>query len=308
MAFPASAAACLMSKGGGSLTPTKSNNSTGRSFFRRNRNETTTTSHNDGGTLQPRNQDHATPAAGVQHHGLAEPLPPYESAVAPTWKRSTKVAMLPLLQPTDGYDYLHDSQAYFRHDYLSVQGSKDTRATPVIFFYHAYRCAVNTSRARRKPRYTDEAENTMVSTPLNAIGPGEVETAVATLFDWTLSWDFVLCMRSRSKGGEHWMADVMLYFNGLSTSGHSIPWNDTSRTKKVEGNDLPSRYRAGKSGKEYLRFTWKFCERSDRPRWGASFTVYYQEVRNLAQGRSEYGSFMELDNPWVFFNDNHTTQ
>ena len=59
-----------------------------------------------------------------------------------------------------------------------------------------------------------------------------------------------------------------------------------------------------------LKFTWKFCERSgsERPRWGASFTIYYKEGGDLAEGRSEYGFFTALDNPWAFFSPKNITQ
>ena len=290
------------------------------------RNKAMTASHNDTAASQAPNglytstptQDHSH-HTGVNHHwgdqenGLAEAPPSYKTAKtlpAPTleWKGPTKVAMLPPICPSDGFFYMHDELHIFRHDHLSVRGSKKPRWLPVLM-YRSIICDVNTSRARRKLGSTNGAENTMVLS-LNAIGPGEIEIPMAMRYDWTTNWDFVLPLRRFSDGGELWMADVCLYFQGLSTSGHDpIPWNDTSRTQRIRGNAIPSRYLAGQCDEEWLKFTWKFCERSqsDCPRWGASFTIYYQEGGEMARGRTEYGFFTALDNPWAFLDPAHIT-
>ena len=268
------------------------------------------------GTFQPPNslsmkqptQDHASAdesPSREQDDGPTEPPPPYASTAAPRWEPSTKVAMLPFRFPTGGSVYSLACLELCRHDHLMVRGTKTSTAL-LVTYYRAFTCYVkNTHRASRRPRHADEAGNIKVPTPLNAIGPGEVQNCVID-FDWTPSWDFVLTARSlaASKTGEEWGAMACLYFRDISASGSdSIPWNDTSRTQKVEGNPLPSKTLAGKPSNEWLTFTWKFCERSlwDCPRWGASFTIYYQAGGNMDKGQSEYGYFTGLDNPWVFF-------
>lgn len=182
-----------------------------------------------------------------------------------------KAASLPVIRPSEEFFYMYDYLHMVDHNHLSVRGSDTTRAMPVLI-YRAIKCRVNTLRARRKPRYTDKSRKTMVFTSVSAIGPGEIERPMGKHHDWTQDWDFIFPMRNRSEGGELWVADACLYFNGLSTSGCvSIPWDDRSSTQKIEANILPSKHERKGLKEKWLEFTWKFCERSDCPRWGGQF-------------------------------------
>lgn len=252
----------------------------------------------------------------LSHIDFTTSPPSYKSATAPSastlaGKRPTKVAMLPLIQPSGGFQYLDDKLHVIGYDHLSVRGSKGVSALPGLV-YGALKCYVNTRRSSQKPRYTDETGKTMVFTPLDAIGPGEVEVPIETYFDWTRDWDSMLSVRGYvyPEGCERSMWDACLYFNGMSPQGcATIPWNDPSRTQRLEGDLLPSN-RHGMLGlkKKWLKFTWKFCERSDHPRWGASITLYYEEYGNTAKGNSRYGSIPALDNPWPLLNPDHALQ
>ena len=72
-------------------------------------------------------------------------------------------------------------------------------------------------------------------------------------------------------------------------------------TERVKSEPIPS----GHGGK-WLKVSWKFSERADRPRWGASITIYYQKKGVLAKGISQSTVLMTLENPWNFFNLTHT--
>ena len=121
----------------------------------------------------------------------------------------SKVASLPFIRPSRGLNYMHDELHMLRHNHLSVRDSESTRAVPVLA-YRAIKCGVNTIRARLKPTRTDTSENPAVPTPLNAIGPGEVERPMGRRFDWTRDWDFLLSMKTYSDDGKQWMADACL--------------------------------------------------------------------------------------------------
>ncbi|SPO01046.1 related to beta-glucosidase [Cephalotrichum gorgonifer] len=262
-----------------------------------------------------RNNFAETPPANADGgHGKAGALSTPSSAAT---SHPIKVASLPFVRPSSGVFYLHDELYMIRHNHLSVQGSDtSTRAMPVLI-YRAMKCGVNTLRARQKAKrsYTDETGNTMLSSsPVNAIGPGEIERPMGKRHDWTQDWDFIFSLRNSSMvDDEQWVADACLYFNGLSIKGgDSIPWNDRSRTQRIDdaGLRLPSKYECKGLKAEWLKFTWKVCERSDPPRWGGSFTIYFQEDGRLAKDeKSPSGGFFKShDNPWAFLKPTHITQ
>ena len=196
---------------------------------------------------------------------------------------------------------MHDELHMVRHNPLSVRDTESTRAVPILA-YRAIKCRVNTLRARLKPTRTDTSENPAVPIPLDAIGPKEVERPIGKCFDWTRDWDFLLSMRTYSEHGKQWMADACLYFKGLRPwSSDAIPWNDLSITERVESDPIPSRH-----GGKCLKASWKFCERADRPRWGAIITIYYQKTGVSATGISGNTVLMTLENPWNFFTRTQT--
>ncbi|SPO04073.1 uncharacterized protein DNG_06756 [Cephalotrichum gorgonifer] len=81
----------------------------------------------------------------------------------------------------------------------------------------------------------------------------------------------------------------------------SIPWSDPSQTQRLEEDALPILL-----PDKRLRFTWKFCERTDRPRWGGCFYVAYKNGGGLATGGGTRPPVATLDRPWEFFDPGKT--
>lgn len=234
--------------------------------------------------------------------GVTEPPPPYESAAAPSTltqgeKGPTRVAMLPFGAPSAGFVYLYRRIDVLKHDHLLIRGSGGPTAMPVRI-YRNMKCCVNEASATQKETGTKPGKTTTIG-PFYDLGPNEIERVSGQRYDWTRDWDFTLFVRNYSKDGLKWMADGCLYFKGLSPADYdAIPWNNPLKTMRVEADALPSKHERKNLQLEWRKFTWKFCERSDSPRWGASFTVYHQEGSVLPT----------FDNPWFFFDSVWTDQ
>ncbi|SPO03115.1 uncharacterized protein DNG_05797 [Cephalotrichum gorgonifer] len=140
--------------------------------------------------------------------------------------------------------------------------------------------------------------------PLDRIGPGEVERTVGGFYDWSRDWDLVLstnnesrALRDGSSTGDEWRTYAQLYFNDLSDLGSdAVPWNDAARTQRLVADVLPR----SDAKKGWLKFTWKFCERSENPRWGARFIIYYKG-RGALVGVDGSGPIAGIERPWRFF-------
>ena len=92
--------------------------------------------HNNTRTFQtPNNLSISKPTkdyAGADGSPGTDDAPPlykslYESAAALRWKRFTKVAMLPVRQPTYGFDYLHYRMHVFNHTYIVLLRLDETK-------------------------------------------------------------------------------------------------------------------------------------------------------------------------------------
>lgn len=128
---------------------------------------------------------------------------------------------------------------------------------------------------------------------LDWIGPGEVERSIPSSYDWTRDWNFAFqgVSQFRYSWGTEFTAYAYIFLNDLSGLGHEgIPWNDVSQTQRLEPYMFPRFVGEDPSG---YKFIWKFCERSDRPRWGASIVIYSSDGSELSS----------TDNPWTFFDD-----
>lgn len=148
--------------------------------------------------------------------------------------------------------------------------------------------------------------------PPSAVGPGEVEHPIPEgQRDWTLDWDYVLNVMNHSRGshtvrGHSWIMSARFYFRDMPPRGlgEAVPWGDPERTERVP-DDAPYR-RVDREPFAWVAFTWKFCERSERPRWAATFTLYFQEGGPLDGDTSELGVVTALDDPWIFFHPAYT--
>ncbi|MBE3047011.1 hypothetical protein IMZ48_31695 [Candidatus Bathyarchaeota archaeon] len=203
-------------------------------------------------------------------------------------KGLTKVAMLPWFGPSPRFQYISDCLGIRKHDYLLVQGSDYRIAEPVIT-YKLIKCTLNKYWATWKPKPKPDIH------PFYDLGPNEIERVAQYQYDWTRDWDFVYSVRIRNFPGPggNWMAEGCMYFKGSLSPADYIPWNDPVKTMRVEADVLPVKY-DNKTLKR--RFTWKFCERSDNPRWGASFTIFYEEGTIIPT----------FDNPWFIFSSAST--
>ena len=250
------------------------------------------------------------------HDGPPEPPPPYTCAAAPPaamllGKSPLRVAMLPPRRPSKGHVYLNEMIYFARHEHLRIQGSHGLRKVP-LFFYHLFKSAGRQVSAGEKPRYTDETETILVFSPLDSLGPGEVDIPIGPGYVWTREWEFMLTVRSESErnAGQVWQADICLYFHGLSPHGDvTIPWKDPSKTRSVGRDAVPRKhinYRY--KGKNWLKFTWKFHEAALYPRWGASINIYYIPTRDSTKGGIHEGPPAAFHNPWTLLNPTSTTQ
>ena len=224
-------------------------------------------------------------------------------------KSPLRVAMLPPRRPTKGHAYLDLEIYIIHHEHLRLQGSLGLRKVPWIF-YHIWKTAGRQVSAGEKPRYTDETETNLVFSPLDSLGPGEMDQATVPGYVWTREWEFMLTVRFQSErnAGQEWQADVCLYFQGLSPHGDvTIPWKDPSKTRSIPGDAIPRKHRSLKGGK-WLKFTWKFHEASLYPRWGASINIHYLPTRDLAKGSIYEGPPVGFHNPWSLLNPTFTTQ
>lgn len=220
--------------------------------------------------------------------------------------------MLPYSRPAKGFDYLHMLRfylgGYIGDSDLSIPGSKSSAASLTVWF-RVMKCAIH--YRTDKPRYTDETETTLVPSPLDRLGPWEVEYPSGAGCEWTREWEFALSIRSNSvdESGLKWQADGCLYFNGLSPHGDvTIPWNDQSKTRSVGKDVSVSRYKHGWRKGNWLKFTWKFSESSPRPRWGAAITVYFPDASDSAKGSGQDELPVDLGNPWALLDRNSTVQ
>lgn len=272
--------------------------------------------------MAPSNKDTLSDTITRPHRrddGPPEPPPPYPGVVplpAPllVGKNPLRVAMLDGDWPVRGFEYLHMLRLYLSryigYSDLSIPGSKGS-VTPLTLCYRSFKCGVHGTAAREKPRYTDETETTLVPSPLDRLGPWEVEHPSGATCDWSREWEFTLSIRSNSidEPGPKWQADGCLYFNGLSPHGDVIiPWNDPFKTRSVGKDVSASRYKHGRRKENWLKFTWKFIESSPRPRWGATITVYFPDASDSVKGSSQDGQSLDLSNPWVLLNPNSTVQ
>lgn len=247
----------------------------------------------------------------LQKDGATEHPPPYERATTLGstrlgGNRAIRVAMLLEFNPSTGFEYLTPYLETF-HDHFLVRGPSSPSATP-IRVYRVLKSLKNTIVARFK--YMDDTRDAMPRSPLDVIGIGEIERSfrLGRVYEWTRDWDFNLSVQNHPNTGEKWMTNGCVYFRGLSPYECIVPWNDPSRTQRVEGGLLPAKYEAEGLKYKWMEFTWKFCERSDNPRWGGSFSLYYQQGGALASGTSIYGVVTGLEDPWVFFSPALTTK
>lgn len=237
---------------------------------------------------------------------------PYKE-VAPSGKtpegkyRVMTVSKLDFFAPSEGLTYLHDRLKVFNHDHFLVCGFSYYGPQPILT-YRFHKATWHTLKAGFKQIIMDMKGEAVDSGPHDKLGPDEVERSFRPReYDWTRDWDFILFMRNFNRSGEGWMADACLYFRGLSPDDcGAIPWNNASRTKRVPGPPLPVSSPRLDNRNSLVRFTWKFCERSDSPRWGASFAVYYVQGGPLARGAGLQGPIASLEDPWEFFDSTYT--
>ncbi|SPO06857.1 uncharacterized protein DNG_09551 [Cephalotrichum gorgonifer] len=242
---------------------------------------------------------------------------PWESGCGRSVGQSPpRVATLPCGSVVEK-NYLH----HVRHSDNLVQGAKIRRPWSLAIFrairsgFHTeshYESPVATADGTCKPRGT---------VPPSRLGPGEEEHYVGITYDWTRDWDFVLSvknesreMRGKSEDGDWWVGYAHIYFNDLSgLDCEAVPWNDTARTQRLAADGGPQNvYRfmakdalgCGKKDRDgWLRYTWKFRERSDYPRWGGSFTVYYRDQGlGVMTTIGDSGLVPGIERPWDFFN------
>ena len=232
---------------------------------------------------------------------IAESPPSYKNAVAsikPTLEKhgSMRVAELPISKPSEGFSYV-DRPSW---EDFQLRGSK-TRRNIFVLVHLAYKAFKNTEEARIKET-RHSASPGAAPGPLDEIGPGEVERPIGIHLEWTREWEYVLTLWNICEAGEVWGSRAFLFFNGVQPQNpQGINWKDPSRTQRVKADKLPSKLPLKGYDAEWMRFTWRFCEMSDKPKWGGSFTVKYQKAGKLAKGTSCYGVVTAHDYPWVFF-------
>lgn len=232
---------------------------------------------------------------------IAEPPPSYKNAVAsitPTLEKhgSMGVAELPISKPSEGFYYVSRPSL----EDFQLRGSK-TRRNIFALVHLDYKAFKNTEEARIKAK-RHSASLGAAPGPLDEIGPGEVERPIRMHLEWTREWEYVLTLWSICEEGEVWGSRACLFFNGVPPQNpQEINWKDPSRTQRVKADKLPSKLPLKGCEDKWMRFTWRFCETSDKPKWGGGFTVKYKKAGKLAKGTSRYGVVTAHDYPWVFF-------
>ena len=252
------------------------------------------TTPQDNNTTTRLRDDSASATSTHNHPRAYEPPPPYRSTAASlipalAEKGLTKVAMLPWFCPSPGFEYLFIRLGMEQHGNLLVRGSDHHMPAP-LRPYRAIQSAINEYRVTRNPKPDIH--------PFHDLGPTEIERLAKYQYDWTRDWDFVYSVRNRNLPGpgNSWMADGCAYFKGLSPADYNvIPWHDPVQTMRVEADILPVFYET-RLGINWFKFTWKFCERSNSPRWGGSFTVYHPQGTAMPT----------FKNPWFFFSTDAT--
>ena len=267
-------------------------------------NEVTTSSDDNTATAQPpgyiaskvtmRDPAHPKDISQDQDDDSTEPPPPYQSPTAPftpvlAEKGLTKVSMLPRAAPSAGSEYLHDIMWGTGHYHFQLRGSDNLRA-PAVRIYRALKCEIDMIWATRCPKPDIN--------PFHDLGPYEQERISGWPYEWTKDWDFQFLVRNRGFQAEkQWVVHGCLYFKGMSPADRNgIPWNDPDKTTRVHKFVGPYFPEMRRRQRNCHRFTWKFCERSDNPRWGASFTIYSKAGITLPT----------YQNPWFFLNSTFT--
>lgn len=209
--------------------------------------------------------------------------------------------MLNFAQPAEGFRYL-DSMRWFAVDLRFFNRQSNVLKTVVVGLHRTIKCERRSNEVSRKPAYTDQTMMTLVPSPLDELGPGEIERAFGPCYDWPRDWEFTLSFIccSRTTDGRGWTACACLYINGLSPHGDlAIPWKDPFKTWSLGSDALPSRVKPKRSKKRRLKFSWQFIESTSPSRWGASIDVYYCDPRDAGKGSGNDGPPLGSHNPWA---------
>lgn len=209
--------------------------------------------------------------------------------------------MLNFAQPAEGFRYL-DYTRWFAVDLKSFNRHSNILKAMVVSLHRTVKCVRRSTEVSRKPAYTDQTMMTLVPSPLDELGPSEIERASGVSHDWTRDWEFSLSFmcRSGTTDGRGWTACACLYFNGLSLHGDlAIPWKDPFRTRTLGSDALPSRVKNTRSEKRRVKFSWQFIESTSPSRWGASIDVYYCDPRDAGKGSGNDGPPLGSHNPWA---------
>lgn len=159
----------------------------------------------------------ATPLTSAQRE-VQLPRRPDPRVQPRTWlaQPPIKVAMLPLLEATEGFRYMETAM----HD-CSVQDSPTPGRGILYCLYTLCYTVWRTYLASRESRYTDESRETQVFSHFDQIGPGEVERPIwYQCYDWTLDWNVHLIVQTVGDDDDgSWAICAYIFFSSLSGLG-----------------------------------------------------------------------------------------